>query len=161
MPRAEYLLNLKPENGMLQKSAKGSLLMCSLLRPPATRFEMMTKTYVNYLELARFCWLYPRRKTDFVLGRMHSRRVLGSDPVQANAVASCCGGLGRKAGHKRRRATPKEHREQLRPKTSQHGHCRSFTPPAVEFVQRRKPSFGAWKFSDLLAESHAYGRHNK
>jgi hypothetical protein len=45
MPRAEYLLetsNLKmDENGMLQKSAKGSLLMCSLLRPPATRFEMM------------------------------------------------------------------------------------------------------------------------
>jgi hypothetical protein len=33
--------------------------------------------------------------------------------------------------------------------------------PAVEFVQRRKPAFGAWKFSDLLAESHAYGRHNK
>eukprot|EP00435_Cladocopium_sp_Y103_P015782 s551_g3.t2 len=43
-------------------------------------------------------------------GRMHSRRVLGSDPVQANAVASCCG-IGRKARHEQQqRATPREHR---------------------------------------------------
>lgn len=41
---------------------------------------------------------------------------------QWSRAGECSGqllwGLGRKAGHKRRRATPKEHREQLRPKTT-------------------------------------------